>query len=125
MFIVKSVFKYFDYVVRAKSAVTKDQIDGETLIFKFWLWANFIGSMVLTLGASYVTVAFVQAKLGYFTEWGLWVLTPIAVYGLLSVLTFSFFNVAHHKIEVKRMKEYKLEVELNRMKSNSQSMSVN
>ncbi|MRB31324.1 hypothetical protein GH891_32740, partial [Bacillus thuringiensis] len=62
MFIVNAVFKYFDYVVRAKSSVTKEQIDGETLIFQFWLWANFIISMILTMGASYFTVAVIQTK---------------------------------------------------------------
>ncbi|MGF2716278.1 hypothetical protein ACQUY5_29355 [Bacillus cereus] len=122
MFIVNACFKYFDYVVRAKSATTKDQIDGETLIFQFWLLANFIISMFLTMGASYFMVSVVQTKLGYFSNYGLWVLTPIVIYGLLSVVVFSTFNVFRRKVEVKRVREM---LELERLEKMGQKVSVN
>ncbi|AFQ30193.1 hypothetical protein P4493_06095 [Bacillus thuringiensis] len=122
MFIVNAVFKYFDYVVRAKSSVTKEQIDGETLIFQFWLWANFIISMILTMGASYFTVAVIQTKLGYFTEYGLWVLSPIVAYGLLSVIVFSTFNLFRRKVEVKRIREM---LELERLEKMGKVTSAN
>ncbi|PGF04996.1 hypothetical protein [Bacillus toyonensis] len=122
MFIVNSVFKYFDYVVRAKSSVTKEQIDGETLIFQFWLLANFILSMILTMGASYFTVAVIQTKLGYFIEYGLWVLTPIVAYGLLSVVVFSTFNLFHRKVETKRIREM---LELERLEGMAKVTSTN
>lgn len=78
--------------------------------------------MILTMGASYFTVAVIQTKLGYFTEYGLWVLSPIVAYGLLSVIVFSTFNLFRRKVEVKRIREM---LELERLEKMGKVTSAN
>ncbi|PHE64254.1 hypothetical protein COF68_05270 [Bacillus toyonensis] len=101
MFIIKTFLKYFEYIVRIKSTNSEKQINGEKVIFEVWLWRNFLLSLLSTTVLSSVTLTVIQGKLGYFSEFGYWVLTPMVVYVVLTVANFMFFKTSSNRMERK------------------------